>query len=153
MPDLELKLFGDQATAKVFEQLPKAFQKRVLTTAARGGAAVIRRAARANLQANGTIRTGLLEQSISLRVKAYKSGTVWAGVGADKGTRGRTARGRNITPANYLHLVEFGTRHSKARPFLRPAVDNNRGPIQAAVLKRAEKGLNREIKKLDKLTR
>lgn len=78
---------------------------------------------------------------------------VWAGVGADKGLSGRTATGRNIAPANYLHLVEYGTRNSKAKPFLRPAVDANLPLIQSTVIDRAEKGLNREIKKLDRHTR
>jgi HK97 gp10 family phage protein len=151
--DMELKVFGDKATAKVFEQMPGAFQKRVLTTAARGGASVIRKAAQANLQANNSIRTGLLLRAIALRVKAYKNGVIWAGVGVDKGVSGRTDAGRNIVPGNYLHLVEFGTRHSRATPFLRPAADQSKAAVQDAVMKAAEKGLNREIKKLDKLTR
>jgi len=147
---MELKLFGDKNTIAVFEALPAAFQKRVLTTAARGGATVIRKAAKANLRANGSIRTGLLDHAINLRVKHYSSGTVWAGVGVDKGVSGRTISRRNITPANYLHLVEFGTRHSKAKPFLRPAVDSSKAAVQVGVLKASERGLAREIKKLTK---
>lgn len=152
-PVLQLKTFGDKQTEKLFEQLPAAFQKRVLNVAARAGASVIRKAARANLQSNGSIRTGLLYRSIALRVKKYASGVIWAGVGADSAVSGRTSDGKNIVPANYIHLVEFGTAHTKAAPFLRPAVDSNKPAIQAAVLKGAEKGLAREIKKLDKTTR
>lgn len=151
--ELELKTFGSKEAGTLFEQLPAAFQKRVLNTAARGGAAVVRKAAKANLESNGSIRTGLLHRSIAIRVKKYASGIVWAGVGADVGVTGRTANGKNVVPANYIHLVEFGTINQRAEPFLRPAVDANKTAIQAAVVKAAEKGLNRELKKLDKKTR
>lgn len=32
-------------------------------------------------------------------------------------------------PARYAHLQEFGTRHHRAQPFLRPALDNKRGDV------------------------
>jgi histone H3/H4 len=50
--------------------------------------------------------------------------------------------------APHGHLVEFGTVHSAAKPFLRPAVDES---AQAAIDKLAEnlwKGIAREAEKL-----
>jgi|GEM_PF-1145879 len=146
--ELELKLSNSKETLKIFEALPAEFQKRVLTTAAKGGASVIRKAARANLKRNGSVRTGLLVRSINLSVKAYRSGIVWAGVGADRSVSGRTAEGKNILPWKYIHLVETGTSRVGPKPFLRPAADNNRAAIQSAFVKAADKGLAREIKKL-----
>lgn len=150
---LQFSTVGDLAAIKTLDALPEAFRRRVLVSAARGGASQLRRAARANLQMDGSIRTGLLWKSINLRVKRYRNGIIWAGVGADKGVKGRDENGRNIIPANYIHLVENGTRSTKATSFLRRAADGSKGRIQKGITAAAEKGLAREIKKLNAATK
>ena len=152
--DLDFQLFGVKEMEAVFFALPERMQKNVLSSAVRGGASIIKKAAKSNLQANGSVRTGLLFKSINIRVKRYsRSGIIYAAVGARRDVVGTTIDGRRIVPANYIHFVEFGTRKSRAKPFLRPAVDNNRSDVFSEITHRARKGLAREIKKLRKATR
>ena len=38
-----------------------------------------------------------------------------------------------ISPTPYAKYMEFGTRHNRAHPYLRPALEESRGDIVAAV--------------------
>lgn len=147
--ELEFNLFGASELEKVFEALPARFRDRVVATAVRAGASTLRKAARQNIVSDGSVRTGMLWRSIAVKVKRYNSrGVIWAGVGADRKIVGTDENGKRIVPANYLHLVELGTAHSRARPFLRPALDANRTKIFGDIQAAARKGLAREIAKL-----
>jgi len=73
-------------------------------------------------RAKAPVRTGALKKSLAVKVKTYKRGsnaTVMAIIGADR----KFVGAGGDKPANYLHLVELGTEHSAAHPFLRPAFD------------------------------
>ena len=81
---------------------------------------------------------GLLKKSIGIKVKTYPTtGTVWVGVGPRIGAQfeGVGPDGKKRVPVRYAHLVERGTRHSPAQPFMRPAMDEKRNEINA-ILKR-----------------
>ena len=114
--------------------------------------------------------TKALKKSLGRKVKTYKRGAVVYGVvgprrdAAGKPAKFRTERVRKgrkqaavVNPANYAHLVEFGTRPhpigiraSKAKgkrtganhpgaapkPFMRPGYAESKGPAAAAVKKR-----------------
>ncbi|HVL67198.1 MAG TPA: HK97-gp10 family putative phage morphogenesis protein [Vicinamibacterales bacterium] len=70
--------------------------------------------------ANPSIKTGALKDSIEARPwKDDGAGAVVTVIG---------------TPRLYAHLVEFGTRHSAAEPFLFPAAEAERGPYLAKLL-------------------
>jgi HK97 gp10 family phage protein len=80
--------------------------------------------------------SGALQDSITYMKRAKKAqGFIALRVGAQRGRRfphpdgGETKDGkpREIDPSYYLHLVEFGTRHSRARPFIRKVLER-RGP-------------------------
>lgn len=151
--DIEFNLFGEKELMAVFEALPERMQKNVLSAAVRGGAAVISKAAKRNLKTNNSIRTGLLHKSITIKVKRYTSqGVIYAAVGANRSTVGTLPNGRRLVPANYAHLVEKGTRNSRAEPFMRPALDANRKRVFEQITARARKGMAREIRKLRKTT-
>ncbi len=84
---------------------------------------------------------GLLKKSIGTKVKMYKgAGVVVVMIGPRQGFRmqvGTRTRGRRKgqpffqDPTKIAHLVEFGTRHSAAKPFLRPAYDHNKQQAEA----------------------
>lgn len=151
--DIEFNLFGDKEMEKVMDALPERMQKNVLAAAVRGGASTISKAAKGNIKADGTVRTGLLHKSITIKVKRYtRDGVIYAAVGASRRVIGTTVNGRRIVPANYAHLVEHGTRTSRAKPFLRPALDANRKAVFDGMTRRARKGLAREIMKLRRAT-
>lgn len=152
--ELDFNISGAEELDRVLFALPERMQKNVLSTAVRGGAAVLSKAAKANIQADGSVRTGLLHRSIGVRVKRYsRSGVIYAAVGARRSVVGTTEDGRRIVPANYAHLVEFGTRHSKAKPFLRPALDHNKNRVFNGMAAATRKGMAREIAKLRRATR
>ncbi|WP_286902103.1 HK97-gp10 family putative phage morphogenesis protein [Vreelandella sedimenti] len=46
----------------------------------------------------------------------------------------------------YWRYVEFGTEHSAAHPFLRPAMDSNQSQIFATFLAEVAAGINRRLK-------
>ena len=151
--ELDFQFFGAREMDQLFDALPGKMQASVIATAVRGGASIIRKNAKANLVAKGSIRTGLLHESINVRVKNYRAdGIVFAAVGARRDVVGTTPEGKRIRPANYAHLVEFGTVTTRAKPFLRPALDSSRAAVFSKMSERARVGLAREIAKLRKAT-
>ncbi|VTR95240.1 : HK97-gp10_like [Gemmata massiliana] len=89
---------------------------------------------KASVEAHATAvkRFGYLAKSIRIRLRLYPADRFVAVVGpASKFTRtkGVYKRGKRkgekrlFKPSKYAHLVERGTRHSKAKPWLKPAHD------------------------------
>jgi HK97 gp10 family phage protein len=50
----------------------------------------------------------------------------------------------------YWRFLEFGTSHASAQPFLRPALQNNVGPVIDAFVSEYDKALSRAIKRANK---
>jgi HK97 gp10 family phage protein len=75
------------------------------------------------------VRTDQLRKSLGRRVKVYRnSGKVIAVVGPRHGFRATVdvnGRPTVVNPQKYSHLVELGASHSAAKPFLRPALEEN----------------------------
>jgi HK97 gp10 family phage protein len=91
-------------------------------------------------KSNAPRETGLLKKSIGQKVKTYPSGNVVGIIGPRYGFRRAvkvkiSKRGKRSlrlgkkgeegkryrNPVNYAHLVELGTKRSRAKPFLKPA--------------------------------
>jgi HK97 gp10 family phage protein len=51
----------------------------------------------------------------------------------------------------YWRFIEFGTSRQRARPFLRPALDENKDLVTDVMRARLEKGIDRQIRKLNML--
>ena len=147
--DTQIKIHTGGILAAL-HRLPLELRKSALSAVLRAGAAPIRKAAKIN--ARHSRDTGLLEKSISLRVK---NGT--ARVGPARGLRQEVTRtdkrtGRKYKemadPNNYSHLVEYGTSHSAAKPFIRPAIDSASGEVLAAMASGLDKHLTRVVARL-----
>lgn len=67
--------------------------------------------------------TGALQANVTLRTSARKSGKVYARVGIKGG-----AKANPDTPY-YFRMIEFGTQHMPAAPFMRPALEANASSI------------------------
>jgi HK97 gp10 family phage protein len=102
--------------------------------------------------------TGLLEKSIGLSVKKV-GGQKSARIGPRKGMRKEVTRTDQRTgktykeiadPNNYSHLVEYGTAHSAAKPFIRPAIDESQGEVITAMAAGLDKHLTRVAARLAK---
>lgn len=72
--------------------------------------------------------SGRLGDSIEIRVLSKELQTASVGVGP-----GPIEKPINQREAFYQHFVEFGTSKQPARPFLRPALDENRKQVTEAV--------------------
>jgi len=95
---------------KQFKDLSNKMQRGTIRTALRSAAAPVLSDAKKRVPvATGALKKGL---AVSVSVKAVEGK-------ADIGVR----RGKAGQPARRAHLVEFGTRHSRAQPFLRPALE------------------------------
>ena len=89
---------------------------------------------------------------ISVRTK---KGITTARVGVRSGfetlvKRKRDSKAIMSNPRLYAHLVEYGTSRSKAKPFIRPAVDANMGNMIELMKVGMEKAVTRAANKLKK---
>lgn len=114
---------GEKALMRRIDRLStQGKRNRIARPALREASGEIRKKAKANV----VRKTGLLRKSIKNVVRTARRGGVYAIVGPAVGFKQEVVRdGARVTsdPAKYAHLVEYGTSHSAAKPFLRPAFD------------------------------
>jgi hypothetical protein len=109
-------------------------------------------------------RTGTLAKAQRIKVKVYRQFTHVAIIGparnfkraGKKITRGRKTRvpfrrglRHTIRPGRYAHLVERGTKRSKASPFIKPsesAIPRFRDEAARAIAREIEKELSRQAR-------
>jgi HK97 gp10 family phage protein len=151
---MKIKLEGINQISQRLEALPQALQKAAEKAVLRAGAVPIRKAAK--VHAKSSKDSGLLGKSIGLEVKKAKGITV-ARIGPRKGMRQKITRtdkrtGRKYEemadPNNYSHLVEYGTSHSAAKPFIRPAIDSSKDQVVDAMAAGLDKHLTRVAARL-----
>jgi HK97 gp10 family phage protein len=148
---------GAEELEKVLKHLPLQIRKQVISSAVRAGGQVIRKAARRNIRANGSIETGTLYRSIAVKKKRGTNDIYQIGATRD---------------APHAHLVEFGTGprslsrptpmeiapgkwatvqttgSASAKPFMRPAVDENHREVVMKMAERMEKGILKNAREL-----
>lgn len=106
---------------------------------------------------------GQLKKAIGRKVKTYrKTRTTFGVVGARTGYKiqvGKRTRGKNkgkpvfINPTQYFHLAEYGTRHSAARPSLRPSFDALKGQAKPMLTQIAREEIERDAAKVAKVAK
>ena len=105
MIDVDIRLFGVPEVQRALRQLPTAYSEQALKSALRAAAVPVRK----EMARRAPVRTGNLRKSIGIEV--LRRGALSVAVGA------RRAPWKGY----HIHLVEFGTRHSRARPFIAQA--------------------------------
>lgn len=137
---------------KSFDQLEKNLGELVAKVERQGMREAARKAATPMLQAaraKAPVRTGTLKKSLAVKVKTFKRGkdsTVMAIIGPDRNVVSEAGD----KPVKYAHLVELGTQHSAAKPFLRPAFDETKDQsikVYADSLKPAIERVARRVNK------
>lgn len=97
--------------------------------------------------------SGLLKKSLGRKVKVYRNtGTAVAIVGPRKGFRQPVTRAKGrwkprtetADPIKYAHLIEQGTGHSQAKPFLRPAIEGQQQQIREAMASVIARGIEQD---------
>jgi HK97 gp10 family phage protein len=127
---------GLREAKAAFQALPEIVRDR-LNVATSTTASEIARAAKANLLASPSIQTRSLYNHVTWSMNE-KNGRAKVGVasGTTRGTgasakikfKGVVVGGKLIRPSRYAHLVEKGTRHFEAEPFMLPAAESQTAP-------------------------
>ena len=122
----KLSLTGDRDLERNLRTLGARLAKKVLKQAVNAAATPVLKTARAKVSRE----SGLLAKALAKKTRMNsRRGTASARVGAKTGVQGEFD-GKTRVPANYAHLVELGHvdengQHVPAKPFLRPAADEN----------------------------
>lgn len=140
-----LKFSGFEELQRNLQKLPENMQNRAYRSVLTSGGRVIASAAKKKIP---THRTGLLKKSIRAKWGVIK-GTHYTIIGPTRSVSG-THKGKRVVPANYSHLVEYGTAHGKAKPFMRPAMDESGGAVMNKMAHGLNRFMDREVAKLKK---
>jgi len=141
-------LIGDRRLKKKFKNLESnASRNRVIRRPLSNALTPISKEAKRTVPK----KEGFLKRSIIKKVKAYRNG-IWGGVGpsTDKKFTRVDSLGKKSIPSKYAKLVEFGTMRSRAKPFLRPALDKKKSVamqiLKAGIKKNLMKEAERPVK-------
>lgn len=129
----KLKLTGGPEIEAALRELGGQIAGRLGTNAVRAGARVIANHAKALAPVGAT---GDLKESIRMFDEGYKGR-------AQRTTRTAYAGTRLF----YAYWVEYGTAHSAAQPFMRPAGDTAGGEARAKMAENLSTGIKREMAK------
>lgn len=105
---INLEIQGVKELQRKLDALDKNVGKKIVRKALGKGIALIRKEAKAEERPRR--RTGGLQRAIASKVKIYRRGATWAGVGVDAKKQFTDNAGRRYVPAKIAHLVEKGTR-------------------------------------------
>lgn len=134
---------GLKEAKAAFQQLPVVVRERMLA-ATETTVREIARNAQARLRSSPSIRTRALHDHIAWRVtKTNGRGRVGVSAGSTVvngvkvkgiitpgagGSAAKSAGAKSVMPSRYAHLVEFGSRHMGAEPFMLPSAESQRQP-------------------------
>jgi len=138
---VKIEMVGGAELANRLKQLPEKVATNVMVGALYAGARVIRDAARKLVPILDIEKKGgphepgnLLANIFASRSRSRDRSTVSAKVGISKA-------------AFYGHFVEFGTKHARAFPFMRPAADGSREAAVSQITAYASGRIEKEAAK------
>lgn len=139
---IKTAIIGDAQVLGRLANLNRQLRSKIVRSAINEGTKAPYRAMKAN--AKSVSRT--VSKSIGRKVKVYRNSGVAVGiVGPRKGfARDVTLKGgrvKRIDPTRIAHLLEKGTRHSRAFPFARPAADTTKAESTNAVISTLQSGV------------
>lgn len=151
----QTRILGLKEIKRRIEALPKELQKKAYRSALSSGARVIAKAAKRKAP-EGDER--LLKKSIGIKYLPATTRSQALGIiGPRRGFKGapkvvtdrKTGQKKTVTPdpVRYAHLVEKGTRHSAAKPFLRPAMIETQSEVFMKMSAMIDRAIAREIAK------
>lgn len=113
--------------------------KKALRTAARKGMAIVRDQVKANAPEDTSDEADNIKTKAFIALQtSYRRGVLSVRVGVRGGAK------QNPDTPYYWRMVEFGTKHISAKPFMTPALENN----AEAVIDRIADELRRELDKV-----
>jgi HK97 gp10 family phage protein len=139
--EVTFALTGAEAVQRRLQQFPLKLQRKALRAAARSAMKIVQASARANAK---RIDDPESRTQIWREIKTQAGRMKEPGVIMRVGVMGGAVSSKSKTPPWYWRLIELGTEHQRAQPFLRPALDNN----AQAVASKFVSELNAQIDKL-----
>lgn len=139
-----IRIIGDKQLIKKLKKLgPRIFKKSIKKALRRGAKPFVKTA-----RGSAERETNTLRKSIGVRVKTYgRSGVIMALIGPRSSITGIGPDGRVRKPVKYAHLVEFGTDNLPARPFMRPAWEQNKQAASKRIPAEIRVEVEKEAKK------
>ncbi len=134
---------GDKRLMRQLASLGGGAQRRIMRPAITKAAKLVVKTARPLV----SVDEGLLKKSLGTQINTYKTGAVIARIGARSGFSETDEDGNTRDPKNYAHLVENGTIFQGPQPFLRPAMDSNRGTVKQIINKEVGQRIKKELAK------
>ena len=127
MATAEFKIDGAEQVLKRMREFAPALQRRGARRATRRAMTIVRDAARANARALDDPKSPeKIWKQIAIAESSKQSKKV-GGVVMRVGVRGGARKG--MSDVWYWRLVELGTEKTRARPFMRPALENNANTV------------------------
>lgn len=112
--DVSMRLVGAKELEYAMRILPTTIANRIVPTALRGAAKPIVQSARWRLSWNK--RTGELAKSIGTKLAKKRSDAARVMIVGPRSKKTTDSKGRPVNPANYAHLVEYGTQAHTITP-------------------------------------
>ena len=154
---IDLQMHGADQIALVLKKFPERIRRDVINAGAARGATVIKQRARANVKANGSVDTGTLLKAIRTKktkglygaYTIYVDKTAWYGHLVELGHKGVDLK-KNVAfemnPGQWKTITKTGT--APAKPFLRPAMDEDKAELLFEIQKRISKRMAAEATKM-----
>lgn len=156
--DISFSVLGLDELNNTLDQLGPAYKYKGARFALRKAANLVRDAAKVNARMVDDPSTfSVIAENIDVRFSRRRfssTGDVMFRVGVKGGAR--QEKNKSVDPGlpgggtQHWRLVEFGTARSQARPFMRPALDENVGAAIDVFVDQLDKWTERNIKKLQK---
>lgn len=144
------KLEGVDEMLEAMEGIKQRLKSKALRKGVRNAGKAVLRKARSLVR----VESGLLKRSLGVKVVPERTVTKdtgkWANaaaviVGPRVGFKMEVARGKRTVlsnPTKYAHLVELGTSHGQAFPFLGPAFESSKGEARDAIADAVNEAIN-----------
>jgi HK97 gp10 family phage protein len=140
--DFEIK--GAAEVLKRMREFAPAFQRRGLRRSARRAMTVVRDAAKANARAiDDPNSPQQIWKQIAIAESSRQSKQV-GGVVMRVGVRGGARKG--MSDVWHWRLLEFGTQFMRARPFMRPALENNTQAVSDRLVTELNRALDEQAR-------
>ena len=143
MPDISLDVLGLGELEADLRRLSKAVANKAVREAVVAGATV----ARDKIRQSAPVRSGKLKKNIIVTRQRQQDtpGAAVAGVSVKRPNREKRGSRKPESAPYYWRFLEYGTSLMNAKPFLRPAWDNNLPQIENAVRSKLAQAINQAL--------
>ena len=143
MPDISLDMLGLGELEADLQRLSRALANKAVRDAVMAGAKL----ARDKTRQSAPVRSGKLKKNIVVTRPRQQdtSGAAVAGVSVKRPAGKKRQSPKPESAPYYWRFLEFGTSQMNAKPFLRPAWDNNLPQIEDAVRSKLAQAIDQAL--------